>query len=216
MTVRQSSLGFVGASFFGWGLLRALIDILVAARQLRQPAHDLEVMLVPFSFFVAYLLVPIPASRFIRKFGLRIGLPAATGIMGLAALWYSIFGQTSSQMASFACLFAIAVGIVALQTSGNPSVMLLGSSATGARRLLGAQSILALGSALAPFYVGLVDVRLAPDPAIMLARARMVYIGSGVLMVSLALVLLVRREVGLDGEKARVGASKIPVPLRTR
>jgi FHS family L-fucose permease-like MFS transporter len=197
MTVRQESLTLISASFFGWGVLRALQDILVIADQVQRPDHDARAMLVHFSFFVGYLLLPIPASKLIRRFGLRMGLAGACGIMGAGALLCGMAGRHSSQLPCLAYIFAIAAGIAVLQTAGNPSVTLLGQPQTGARRLLGAQTVLALGSALAPLCVTLGHSAFSPDPASMLKHARIVYFAVGALVLSLAVTFGLRSRDGI-------------------
>jgi FHS family L-fucose permease-like MFS transporter len=93
-------------------------------------------------------------------------------------------------------------------------VTLLGPQETGARRLLGAQSVLALGSALAPFCVTLGHSALGPDPAAMLARVRIVYVSAGVLLLGLTAVFIFRRGDRFMPSPAKPSLEARRIPLR--
>jgi FHS family L-fucose permease-like MFS transporter len=136
MTRKHTSLLLIAASFLGWGMLRALNDILAAVLQVQHPGNDFGAMQVHFSFFAAYLLLPIPAGWLIRRFGLKAGLACAATVMGVAALGCMAGLRGGLWPLYLASLFAIAAGIAILQTAGNPAATLLGSAPTGPLRLL--------------------------------------------------------------------------------
>jgi FHS family L-fucose permease-like MFS transporter len=177
MTRQNISLLLIAASFLGWGMLRALNDILAAALQLQHAGNDFHAMQVHFSFFAAYLLVPMPAAWMIRRFGLRAGLVAATAVMGLAALCCVVALRSGLWLPYFLSLFAIAAGIALLQTAGSPAITRLGSIKTASRRLLTLQSVSSTGSAITPLLVGSVF-----EAAPVITSAAVIYLGVGTQM----------------------------------
>ena len=188
--VRQNSLMLLAICFLGWGFLRALNDIVVAAHQVQQPSRDTTAMLIHVSFFAAYLIFPTLASAFIARFGLGRGLAVSSGLMGISALLCSIGLRSTPEFPYLVSLFGLAAGIAILQTAGNPAATLLGPASSGAQRLLVVQSAMSFGAAIAPFCVAAGHPLMKLDPAVMLAGSRGIYVVIGALLTTLALVFL--------------------------
>lgn len=150
MTSRRQSLCLICIAFFFWGLLRALNDVLAAAYQMYRPSFDFESMLIHSSFFAAYLLLPIPASIWLRHRGLQVGLVSSAALMATGAIVCAVGLHQRFWLLCLGSLFLIAAGIALLQTVANPSVALLGSPGRTAGRLLLTQSLSSLGSVVAP------------------------------------------------------------------
>ena len=183
----RGSLVMVALAFLGWGILRALNDIVVAANQVQRPNHDAAAMSIHVSFFAAYLLAPIPVSAAMQRFGLRAGITASAAIMGLSALFCAVSLASQLGFSYFASLSALAAGIAILQTAGNPAATLLGPPATGAQRLLVVQSAMSLGAAIAPFLIGMGRSAATLDPAQMFSGVRVIYLAIGALLLALTI-----------------------------
>jgi FHS family L-fucose permease-like MFS transporter len=195
----------VALSFLGWGFLRGLNDIVVAAHQVQRPTHDAAAMSIHVSFFAAYLLFPIPASAAIHRFGLRIGLAASVAIIGISALFCSITLRTELGLPYLVSLTALAAGIATLQTSGNPAATLLGPQRNGAQRLLAVQSAMSIGAAIASLCSGFGRSAATFDPGEMFAGARIIYFTIGSLLMLLACALLFGAPIGACASASKGG-----------
>ena len=147
---RSRLLVLIAAAYVGWGVLRALSDVLVAAVQQQHPQQDAAAMVIHTSFFAAYLLFPIPIAILVRRHGAGTALALAATLMGAGALLCA-WGLHMHQWGwCFVALFVIAAGIAAVQTSGNPAIMMVGGRETGSQRLLFVQCLSSVGSIVAP------------------------------------------------------------------
>ena len=210
--VHRGSLAVVALAFLGWGILRALNDIVVAANQVQYPHHDAAAMSIHVSFFAAYLLVPIPVSSAMQRLGLRAGVAASAAIMGLSALVCAVSLRSQLGFPYLVSLSALAVGVAILQTAGNPAATLLGPPATGAQRLLVVQSAMSLGAALAPFMMGMGHSVSTFDPTQMFAGVRVIYLATGLLLLALVVASFFTAPIG--NVASRVSKSERPT-LRT-
>jgi MFS transporter, FHS family, L-fucose permease len=192
----RGSLAVIALAFLGWGVLRALNDIVVAANQVQYPHHDAAAMSIHVSFFAAYLLVPIPISAAMQRIGLRAGVTASAAIMGLSALVCAVSLRSQLGFPYLVSLSALAVGVAILQTAGNPAATLLGPPATGAQRLLVVQSAMSLGAAIAPFMMGMGRSAATLDPTQMFAGVRVIYLTTGLLLLALTVASLFTAPIG--------------------
>ena len=107
-------------------------------------------LLIQFSFFLAYLFIPIPAGKFIQYYGYRQSL-----FIGLTCTALGVFLLAPSVMLQFypaflGSIFIIASGIAVLQVTANPMILSLGNPITAPRRLMFAQAFNSLGTTIAP------------------------------------------------------------------
>jgi FHS family L-fucose permease-like MFS transporter len=168
-------------------------------------------MLVHSSFFMAYLMIPFAAALLIRRRGFRVGLIAATGLMGVAAL-LCVAGIENGQLGppGLAAIFVAAAGIAGLQTAGNPAITLLGEPQTRARRLFAVQSMSSLGSSVGPLAVAAISAQRRLDPIMMLRGVRGAYAGVGMALLLLTLGLC-RSSATLI---ASSGVARVPARIR--
>ncbi len=171
-------------------MLRSFNDVLVAAFQSQNPMHDARAMLIHSSFFAAYLLIPFAAAALIRKRGFKVGMIAATGLMGVAALLCAA-GIKNERLGplGLAAIFLVAAGIAGLQTAGNPAITLLGGRQTRARRLFAVQSMSSFGAAVGPLVVAAIIAHDRLAPIVMLRSVRGAYAGVGIALLLLTVAL---------------------------
>ncbi|HWV15238.1 MAG TPA: sugar MFS transporter [Cellvibrio sp.] len=140
--------------FFMWGLLTSLNDVLIPHLKSVYTLTYVQAMLVQFCFFSAYFIVSIPAGLLIKKIGYQSG--AVTGLI-IAASGCALFypAATNGYWVFLIALFILASGITILQVAANPYVTVLGAEKTASSRLTLTQAFNSLGTAVGPYFGGL-------------------------------------------------------------
>ena len=147
---------FVYGLFFVFGGITSLNDVIIPKlKQLFTLSYG-EVMLVQSAFFAAYLLISIPASGVVRRFGYMraavIGLLTMTA--GCLLFWPA---AASARFPVFLlALFVLATGITVVQVVANPLISLLGPPASAHSRLTFAQAFNSLGTTVFPYFGSIV------------------------------------------------------------
>jgi FHS family L-fucose permease-like MFS transporter len=144
---------FVYALFFVFGGITSLNDVIIPKLKALFTLSYGEVMLVQSAFFAAYLLISIPASGIVRRFGYMraavIGLLTMTA--GCLLFWPAAASGTFPVF--LIALFVLATGITVVQVVANPLISLLGPPSSAHSRLTFAQAFNSLGTTVFP-YVG--------------------------------------------------------------
>lgn len=140
--------------FFMWGLLTSLNDVLIPHLKSVYTLTYVQAMLVQFCFFSAYFIVSLPAGMLIKKIGYQKG--AVTGLI-IAASGCALFypAATNGYEVFLLALFILASGITILQVAANPYVTVLGPEKTASSRLTFTQAFNSLGTAIGPYFGGL-------------------------------------------------------------
>ena len=136
--------------FFCWGFTSTSVDMVIPRIKSMFDLSYTSALLIQFSFFLAYLFIPIPAGKFIQYYGYRQSL-----FIGLACTALGVFLLAPSVMLQFypaflGSIFIIASGIAVLQVTANPMILSLGNPITAPRRLMFAQAFNSLGTTIAP------------------------------------------------------------------
>ena len=160
---------FVVSLFFAWGFATVLVDTLIPKLKAVFALNYAEVMLTQFAFFLAYLVMSIPAGLILSRIGYLRAVVTGLLVMAVGCLMFSPAARLGVYPAFLAALFVMASGITLLQVAANPLVALLGSTATSHSRLTLAQAFNSLGTAIGP-HVGAAlilagGIVAAPDPA---------------------------------------------------
>jgi len=103
---------------------------------------------LPFSFFLAYGVMSIPAGMMIEHFGEKISMIAAFGLTLLGSLIFALFPVYSMAIAS---LFIIGIGMAMLQVIINPLMREAGGEEHFAFNSALAQLIFGAASFISPF-----------------------------------------------------------------
>lgn len=136
--------------FFAWGFVTVFVDMLIPRLKSLFELTYARVMLVQFGFFLAYLLVSLPAAILVSRIGYRNGIVVGLLVMACGAgLFYPASIVRVFELFVFA-LFVLASGITILQVAANPLVTFLGPSRTAPSRLNLSQAFNSLGTTLAP------------------------------------------------------------------
>ncbi len=141
--------------FFCWGFTSTSIDMVIPRIKSMFDLSYTSALLIQFSFFLAYLFIPIPAGKFIQYYGYRQSL-----FIGLACTALGVFLLAPSVILQFypaflGGIFITATGIAMLQVTANPMILSLGDPLTAPRRLMFAQAFNSLGTTIAPLIASI-------------------------------------------------------------
>lgn len=148
-------------TFFIWGFLTVLNDILVPYLQKVFELNDATSLLVQFAFFLAYFVgslvyfsISISKGDPINKIGYKNGILIGLFIAMLGTLLFYPAAHYKIFILFLVALFVLALGITLLQIAANPYVSILGSEENASSRLNLAQAFNSLGTTLAPILGG--------------------------------------------------------------
>ena len=137
LTRRQyfTSILIIGSLFFIMGFVSWINAILIPYFKIACELSNVESYLVTFAFYIAYLLMSVPASYLLRKTGFKKGIMVGCWAMAIGA-WIFIPAAMERTYGLFlAGLFTIGAGLAVLQTGANTYITLLGSKESAARRI---------------------------------------------------------------------------------
>jgi FHS family L-fucose permease-like MFS transporter len=191
--------------FFMWGFLTCLNDILIPHLKAIFDLNYAQVMLVQLAFFGAYAVFSIPAGFITERVGYKPMMVAGLLTMAVGALLFVPAAMVPSFPLFLAALIILAGGITVLQVAANPYVALLGPAKTASSRLTLTQAFNSLGTAIAPWFGGILILATAPKAAEEIAKmlpaelqtyridqassVKLPYIGIAVALVVLAIVI---------------------------
>ena len=130
------SLVMLASLFFIFGLVSWVNSILVPYFNV---ACDLKTgfqsYLVTFAFYIAYLVMTIPAALLLNRTGLKKGGVIGLLILALGALLFLPAALTRTYGLFLLALFTMGTALAILQTVANPFVTIIGPEESAARRI---------------------------------------------------------------------------------
>ena len=141
---------FVFALFFIFGGITSLNDVLIPKLKDLFALGSGKAMLVQSAFFLAYLLVSLPAAMIVQRLGyLRT---ASLGLLTMMAgcLLFVPASRSGVFPMFLLALFVLGSGITIVQVVANPLISALGAPATASSRLTFAQAFNSLGTTVFP------------------------------------------------------------------
>src|SRR5664279_3180493 len=151
----RGPLAMVTTLFFMWGFLTCLNDILIPHLKAIFDLSYAQVMLVQMAFFGAYAVFSIPAGFITERVGYKPMMVSGLLTMAVGALLFIPAANVPSFPLFLAALIILAGGITVLQVAANPYVALLGPAKTASSRLTLTQAFNSLGTAIAPWFGGI-------------------------------------------------------------
>lgn len=209
---------FVVLLFFAWGFATVLIDTLIPKLKGLFALNYAEAMLSQFAFFLAYLVISVPAGVLLSRIGYMRGIVVGLAVMIGGCLLFSPAASLGIYWGFLLALFIMAAGITTLQVAANPLIAMLGSAATSHSRLNLAQALNSLGTFIGPFVgaalilkggVATPDVSKLTPAAAQAARAaeaqavQAPFLGIAAVLALLALVFWVLRDAPAAPSAAR-------------
>jgi glucose/galactose transporter len=135
---KPSALGpmlVIGLLFFIFGFVTWLNGPLITFVKLAFQVEDVYAFLVPFAFYISYLVFSLPASAVLRRTGMKKGMALGLFVMALGALAFGQFATMRVFSGALVGLFAIGAGLSLLQTASNPYISILGPIDSAAQRI---------------------------------------------------------------------------------
>lgn len=136
-----------------WFVISFVTNILGPMLPMIIKSFDLSLTLasfLPFSFFLAYGIMSIPAGMIIERFGGKISLLIAFGFAFLGAVFFVLFPTYHTVLAS---LFAIGLGMAMLQVIILPLMREAGGERKYAFNQVLAQIVFGAASFMSPFVL---------------------------------------------------------------
>ncbi len=179
--------------YFMIGFITVMNDVLIPALKglfKFGPNETWKVMLIQFSFFIAYGLMSIPSGSIIQKIGYKNGLILSLLIMGLGLLLFVPASIWVSYVFFLFALFIIAIGLALLQVAINPYITALGPIETASVRMNVGGAMNSLASFIGPM-IGAAFILNAhlTNPIEKAEAVRGPYLALAILTFSIAIIL---------------------------
>ncbi len=130
------SLAMVGCLFFVFGLVSWVNSILVPYFKVACDLQSgVQTYLVTFAFYIAYLVMTVPASFLLKKVGYKKGAMIGLLIMATGTLLFWPAALTRTYAMFLAALFVIGTSLAILQSVANPFVTIIGPHESAAKRI---------------------------------------------------------------------------------
>jgi MFS transporter, FHS family, L-fucose permease len=129
------SITVIGILFFIFGFVTWLNGALIPFLRTACELTDVAAYLVTFAFYISYLVMAIPSSKIIERFGFRNGMTIGLSVMSIGALIFIPAALTRSYSLFLTGLFVLGTGLALLQTAVNPYVTIIGPIESAAKRI---------------------------------------------------------------------------------
>jgi glucose/galactose transporter len=164
----------IGMLFFIFGFVTWLNGPLITFVKLAFQVQDAYAFLVPFAFYISYMVFSLPAAATLRRTGMKKGMALGLFVMAIGAVLFGQFVTARVFAGALAGLFVIGAGLSLLQTASNPYISILGPIDSAAQRIAFMGICNKVAGILAPLLIGTLvlngigdlDLRVkAADPA---------------------------------------------------
>ena len=170
----NSGMVLLGALFFVFGLVSWVNSILVPYfKVVCDLQSEVQGYLAQFAFYIAYLVMTIPASALLSRTGYKKGALIGLWILALGAFLFIPAALTRVYNMFLVALFTMGTALAILQTVANPFVTIIGPIESAAKRI----SIVGICNKLAGILAPLVFSAIVIAPQ----KERMAAIQSGAL-----------------------------------
>lgn len=148
----RTKLAFAAVTtlFFAWGFITSLVDPLVAAVKGIFTLTDFQAQTSAFAFFLAYLVVSIPAAALVGRLKAVPSIIFALCLMIVGCLLMLVAANSASYWFVLFGLFVLASGITVLQVAANPLAAALGDPRFSHFRLTLSQTFNSFGTFIGP------------------------------------------------------------------
>ena len=121
--------------FFIFGFTTWINAILIPYFKIGCELNNFQSMLVAFAFYIAYLVMAVPAAHLLGKVGFKKGIMIGLWIMAVGALIFVPAALTRTYGIFLIGLFSIGTGLAILQPAANTYVTIVGSKDRAAQRM---------------------------------------------------------------------------------
>jgi MFS transporter, FHS family, L-fucose permease len=149
------ALTVLATVFFMWGFATVLNDILVPHLKAVFSLNYGQSLLIQFVFYLAYLLMALPAAKLLERIGYKLSIVFGLVGMALSAAGFVPAAMLGSYGVFLLALYLLASSITLLQVAANPYVAVIGAPETASSRLNLVQALNSAGTTVAPLFGGL-------------------------------------------------------------
>lgn len=128
------SISIIGLLFFIFGFVTWINAILIPFFKIACELNHFQSYLVAFAFYIAYLVMSLPAGYLLKKVGFKKGMMFGFWAMCIGALLFVPAGLTRTYGVFLTGLFTLGIGLAILQTAANPYITILGAKERAAQR----------------------------------------------------------------------------------
>ena len=151
---RYAAIILITALFFLWGFALNLNPILIPHLKKACQLTDTQSAFIDSALYIAYLLLAIPAGKFMKRYGFKSGI--IFGLILFAGGAFLFYPASVNRIYGFflGAIFIMGCGMAFLETAANPYVIVLGDPETATQRINFAQSFNGLAASIAPLIGG--------------------------------------------------------------
>ena len=130
-----AAIAIVGMMFFIFGFVSWINAILIPYFRIACELTNFQSYLVTFAFYIAYLVMSVPASYVLKRFGFKKGIMYGFFCMATGALLFVPAAFMRTYFIFLMGLFAIGTGLTILQAAANPYITIIGPIESAAKRI---------------------------------------------------------------------------------
>ncbi len=149
------AIALVTSLFFIWGFALNLNPILIAHLKKACQLTDFQSSFVDSASYLAYFILPIPAARFMHKYGYKGGILLGLILFATGAFLFFPAAGVRNYAFFLSALFVLFSGAAFLETAANPYITVLGDPASATQRINFSQSFNGLAASLGPLAGGI-------------------------------------------------------------
>ncbi len=152
-------IAIIGILFFIFGFVTWLNSVLIPYLKIACQLNNFESYFVAFAFYIAYLVMAVPAARVLKFCGFKNGMAVGLVIMAVGALIFIPAALTRTYIFFLAGLFIQGTGLAVLQTASNPYITILGPAESAAKRISIMGICNKIAGAIAPVVLGTIALK---------------------------------------------------------
>ncbi len=211
----------VTSLFFFWGVANNMTDTLLAAFKNILEMTDFQTSFIQMAFYGSYACFAIPAALLIRKYNYKKGIIVGLLLYALGTFLFFPASQLASYGFYLFAIYVMAGGCSILETTANPYILTMGRPENATRRLNFAQSFNPIGSIsgiiLSQLFIlsqlsanksAMTDAQLAASQGKELLAVTLTYMGVGVVLIVLLVVIATYKKMPVSGEKSQISFLK--------
>jgi FHS family L-fucose permease-like MFS transporter len=130
-----SSVIILASLFFVFGFISWSNAILIPYFKIAFELTSFKAYLVAFAFYISYLLISLPSSLLLNKFGYKKSIVSGLWVMAIGALVFIPAAMLKSYGLFLTGLFTLGTGLSILQTASNPYITIIGPLESAAQRI---------------------------------------------------------------------------------
>jgi FHS family L-fucose permease-like MFS transporter len=157
--VGMPPIAIIGMLFFVFGFITWLNSVLIPYLKIACELNNFESYLVAFSFYIAYLVMAIPAGLVLKRVGFKKGMSLGLGVIAIGALIFIPAAITRTYGLFLFGLFVQGTGLALLQTASNPYVTILGPIESAAKRISIMGICNKIAGSIAPIVIGAIALK---------------------------------------------------------